>query len=168
MMVRGFATFSKASGLVANNTKSEILGSNMVDDSMVRISQALGFVTGKLPFRYLGMPNNSQRLKIADCEMSTEKIITKTRTWGSRNMSYAAQANLVDSVLQNLHTYWAFIFVIPKSSIKKIIAICRNFLWDVKVIHARSPPISWDHICRDKKEGGIGHKKTVSIGTLLQ
>lgn len=59
-------------------------------------------------------------------------------------MSYAARMMFVNSVLLSLHTYWAFIFVIPKTVIKRIVSICRNFLWDDKVISNRVLPISWD------------------------
>lgn len=80
----------------------------------------------------------------------------KIRTWGSRNMSYAARTVLMNAVLMNLHTYWCFVFVIPKAVIKKINAICSNFLWDGKAISNRSPHVAWESMCRGKKEGGLG------------
>lgn len=77
-----------------------------------------GFKLGSLPFRYLGVPISSETLKIGDYDVLTKKIISKIRLWGSRTMSYSARAVLVNVVLLNLHLYWAFIFVIPKTVIK--------------------------------------------------
>lgn len=82
----------------------------------------------------------------------------RIRVWGSRKLIYAARAILVNYVLLNLHSYWAFVFVIPKAVIKKIIVICRNFLWDGKIISNRSPPITWDSMCESKRAVGLGVK----------
>lgn len=45
----------------------------------------------------------------------------------------------------------------------------RNFLWDGRAVYSRSPPISWDIICRPKKQVGLGVQdcvlwNTVTIG----
>lgn len=59
----------------------------------------------------------------------------------------------MNSVLLSL---WARIFVILKEVINGIISICRNFLWDGKIVANRTPPVSWTQICKSKKEGGLG------------
>lgn len=127
---------------------------------------------GKLPFCYLGIPISSQRLKVADCDILTEKILLKIRVWGSRNLSYTTRMVLVNVVLLNLHLYWAFIFVIPKSIIKRIIGIYRKFLWDGKAVYNRSPPMAWDTMCKKKSEGRLGIRdcekwNLVAIGKLV-
>lgn len=102
MMLRAFTTFSKASGLSANTQKSEIYNCNVEQEVIRRIIEASGFRLGTLLFKYLGVPITSQRLKIDNCEVLTEKIIMNIKTWGSRNMSYAARVVLVNVVLMNL------------------------------------------------------------------
>lgn len=72
VMLRGFATFSEASGLTANKSKSEIYRCNMDQLTTDRLTQASGFRIGSLPFKYLGVPISSKRLKIEDCEVLTE------------------------------------------------------------------------------------------------
>lgn len=62
----------------------------------------------------------------------------------------------INSVLMPLHTYWARIFIIPKGVISKIIALCRNFLGDGKIVYNRSPPVAWSQVCKGKSEGGLG------------
>lgn len=56
----------------------------------------------------------------------------------------------------NFYIYWAFIFVIFKVVIERIILICRNFLWDGKVILNRNLLVFWENMCLEKKEGGLG------------
>lgn len=89
-----------------------------------------------------------------------DKITTKIRSWGSRNLSYAGRSQLVNSVLLNLHSYWASMFFIPKRVIDQVIALCRNYLWSGNVNSAKAPPISWDMVCRPKAEGGLGFKES--------
>ena len=79
---------------------------------------------------------------------------------GLRTLSYAGRAQLINTVLLKLHTYWASIFVLPKKVIDGVIAACRNYLWDGKASSSKTPLIAWDLICRDKKEGGLGFKES--------
>lgn len=62
---------------------------------------------------------------------------------------------MINSVLISLYTYWAIIFLLPSSVLKKIIARCRNFLWDGNAPTPRNAPIAWDLICRNKPHGGL-------------
>lgn len=55
MMLRGFATFSGALGLLANQGKSGNFTGNVDNVTMVRIMRASGFRMGHLPFKYLGV-----------------------------------------------------------------------------------------------------------------
>lgn len=86
--------------------------------------------------------------------------MARLRSWGVRTLSYAGRAQLVNSVLLNLHSYWASIFVLPKRVLDSVIAVCRNYLLDGKATSSRSPLIAWDLICRDKKMGGLGYKES--------
>ncbi|XP_074290219.1 uncharacterized protein LOC141616949 [Silene latifolia] len=49
-------------------------------------------------------------------------------------------------------------FILPKGIIKRIEAVCRNFLWDNSADYRRIPLVGWDTICRPKDEGGLGLK----------
>ncbi|XP_074318584.1 uncharacterized protein LOC141655400 [Silene latifolia] len=49
-------------------------------------------------------------------------------------------------------------FVLPKGVIKRIEAVCRNFLWDNSADYRRIPLVGWDTICRSKEEEGLGIK----------
>lgn len=70
-----------------------------------------------------------QKLHAADCEKLVDKMIHRIRIWNTRNIFFAGKRQLVNYVLLNISVYWAQIFLLPKSLIKQINAICRAFLW---------------------------------------
>lgn len=156
LMIQSLATFAGASGLVANLGKSEISFCNMTDQLKAEILSTSGFKEGSLPFQYLGIKVGAKKLSVDDCHLLIDKIVGRIRTWGSRTMSYAGRTQLVHSVLLSLHQYWAAIFLIPNKVLEGVEAVCRNFLWDGKAVYSRAPPISWDLVCRPKKQGGLG------------
>lgn len=61
LLLRGFYTFSLASGLSANPQKSAVYFGNVQQNVKNSILNASGFSVGSLPFRYLGIPLSTKR-----------------------------------------------------------------------------------------------------------
>ncbi|XP_074305400.1 uncharacterized protein LOC141640528 [Silene latifolia] len=78
---------------------------------------------------------------------------------GARHLSYAGRLVLVKAVFSTLHDYWARIFILPQIIIKKIEAVCRDFLWHGKESKNSPAMVTWEQICRPKKYGGLGLKQ---------
>ncbi|XP_074266860.1 uncharacterized protein LOC141590150 [Silene latifolia] len=112
-----------------------------------------------MPFRYLGVPIKAGRLTKTECNTIAEKMVSRIRSLGARKLSYAGRVVLINSVLNTLYSYWASIFLLPKSIIKRIEGICRNYLWDGNAENHRVPLIAWDKVTLPKEEGGLGIKK---------
>ncbi|XP_074300371.1 uncharacterized protein LOC141631626 [Silene latifolia] len=87
---------------------------------------ALGF-----PAQFIKLVS-PKRLSVMDCNCIVEKVVGRIRGLGARKLSYAGRLVLIASVLHNLHSYWAQIFIIPKTVINRIDAMCRKFLWHAK------------------------------------
>ncbi|KAK9689536.1 hypothetical protein RND81_09G065600 [Saponaria officinalis] len=83
-------------------------------------------------------------MSVLDCSMLVERIVERIRALGSRHLSYVGILTLIKSVLANLHSYWARIFIIPKTILKRIDDICRNFLWKGTSHYMNAPLIAWD------------------------
>ncbi|XP_074315445.1 uncharacterized protein LOC141651643 [Silene latifolia] len=98
------------------------------DQLKLDILSVSGFVEGKLPFKYLGMPIQTTRLQKQDCECLVEKICSRIHGYGAKKFSYAWRLVLVKAVLTTLHSYWASLFVLPKGILAKVEAACRNLL----------------------------------------
>lgn len=158
--IRSLATFAATSGLIANPGKSAIYTCNMEEQLKKQILEDTNFIEESLPFSYLGVKISAKKLNKDECQFLIDKIVSKLKSWGIRTLSYAGRAQLVNSVLLNLHSYWASIFVLPKKVVDGVISACRNFLWDGKAFSCKTPLIAWDLICRDKKEGGLGFKES--------
>ncbi|XP_074283551.1 uncharacterized protein LOC141608097 [Silene latifolia] len=129
LLLKAFNYFSKATGLVMNNGKSNFYA-NGVPDSLIReIEQVTWMKRSAVPFRYLGINVSLKRLSIMDCNCLIENVVTTIGGLGSRKLSYAGRVVLIQSVLSTLHCYWARIFILPKTVIDAIEKMCRQYLW---------------------------------------
>ncbi|XP_074291091.1 uncharacterized protein LOC141617853 [Silene latifolia] len=158
LLLQSYSTFSKATGLKISAAKSNAYFRGVPDQLKQDILSVSGFVEGKLPFKYLGMPIQTTRLQRQDCECLVEKICSRIHGYGAKKFSYAGRLVLVKAVLSTLHSYWASLFVLPKGIIAKVEAVCRNFLWDSSAEYHRVPLVAWETVCRPKSEGGLGLK----------
>ena len=102
---------------------------------------------------------------MAQCGHLVDKMITRIKIWSSRNLSYTARMQLINSVLLSLHMYWAQIYVLPKSVLQDIVRICRAFLWSGQAFSQKPSNIAWDKVCCDKQHGGLGFRDVV-LGNL--
>ncbi|XP_074266302.1 uncharacterized protein LOC141588774 [Silene latifolia] len=128
VLLRSFATFSCASGLQMNSTKTNAYFNGVHSWVKQDIIQVSRFQEGHLPFKYLGVPITCGRMKKSDCNILVEKLVSKIRSFGTKKLSYLGKLILVNSVLTALYSYWINIFIIPKGALNKLNAICRNYL----------------------------------------
>lgn len=84
-------------------------------------------------------------------------MTARIRLWSSRNLSYSARSQLINSVLMSLHRYWAQVFILLKIILKEVNQICRAFLWSGNAFTAKTGAVSWEHLCWGKNFGGLGH-----------
>ncbi|XP_047264256.1 uncharacterized protein LOC124896657 [Capsicum annuum] len=91
LMLRGLKTFSFASGLCTNASKSSIFFVNINSQVLENLKELTGYNTGSLPFKYLGVPISTIKLSSMDCEVLLDKMTSRIKTWGTRNLSYAGQ-----------------------------------------------------------------------------
>ncbi|XP_074315488.1 uncharacterized protein LOC141651687 [Silene latifolia] len=156
VILRAFATFSMASGLVMNSEKSDIYFNGMRDEEVHYILNISSFREGHFPFRYLGIPISHKRMAIGDCSRLVDKVVMRIRGWGARKLSYAERLVLVQAVLTQLHNFWARIFLFPVTVLDRIERICRNYLLGGSEQFHKMPNVAWEKICRDRKHGGLG------------
>ncbi|XP_074305790.1 uncharacterized protein LOC141641011 [Silene latifolia] len=108
-ILRAFATFSRASGLVVNREKSDIYFNVMSNEDRLYVMRVSGFREGTFPFRYLGIPISYKRMAARDCSRLVERVVMRIRGWGARKLSSAGRLVLVQSVLSQLlgkYVWW--------------------------------------------------------------
>ncbi|XP_074278251.1 uncharacterized protein LOC141601845 [Silene latifolia] len=166
IILRIFATFSSASGLAMNNENSEIYFNSMAPTEVDYILHLSGFKVGVFPFRYLGIPISYKRMVVGDCTRLVEKVVGRIRGWGAKKLSYAGRLVLIRVVLTQLHSFWTRVFVIPLTVIDRIKGICRNYLWSGSDQYLKTPALSWEKICNEKRYGGwIDNKGIYSVSS---
>ncbi|XP_059295648.1 uncharacterized protein LOC132048983 [Lycium ferocissimum] len=143
MLYDAFQLFSSSSSLIANQGKSCIYFGGVTPEDQQEITQALGFTTGTLPFRYLGVPLSSKRLSIGQCQPLLDKMVGKITIWTTKFLSYAGRLQLIKSVLLAIQNFWSQIFILPQKIIQQIETICRKFLWTGSVEPLKSALIAW-------------------------
>ncbi|XP_057251652.1 uncharacterized protein LOC130591764 [Beta vulgaris subsp. vulgaris] len=149
-------------GKLCAKKKTAVYFGNVKEEVQQRILQVTGFQRGSFLFRYLGVPITSKRISKAYCEVLVDKISKRLVCMSFRHLSYAGRVTLINAVLMNLHTYWAQVFLLPKSVQEAIIRICRAYLWEAKVYSSKPPPIAWKDVCYAKNTGGLGIRECIS------
>lgn len=100
-----FQEFSAASGLIANQSKSSIYFGGVNESTQQLILQQLGFTTGQLPFRYLGVPLSTKKLPVAQCQPLIDKMVGRITNWTTKFLSYAGRLQLIHSVLVGIQNF---------------------------------------------------------------
>ncbi|XP_074267197.1 uncharacterized protein LOC141590507 [Silene latifolia] len=156
LMLKAYQLFSKASGLIMNASKSNFYCNGMDEGLVQELEVTTGMKKGQVPFKYLGVSVSPTRLSVLDCDCLVDKVTDRIRAMGSKHLSYAGRAILIKSIFSTLHNYWSRIFILPKTVLRKIEAICREFLWHGKETRDSPSLVAWEKICRPKKQGGLG------------
>ncbi|XP_062075318.1 uncharacterized protein LOC133779363 [Humulus lupulus] len=170
IMRDGFTEFCLASGLSANMKKSQVYFGGLDDRETHQLLERLRFTEGCFPLKYLGVPLRTTKWKAGDCAIIITKIQQKLHTWASRHLSFAGRAQLVNSVLLSIRSFWMSIFMLPKSVTKEIDRLCRNFLWGVKDSNSNRSKLhftAWNQVCLPKCMGGLGFKECCTWNTVL-
>jgi len=157
--------FSLLSGLTINHAKSSLYLSGVDEDLKHSICNQFGIQPGTLPIRYLGVPLISTRLTHADCVPLIERITSRIKLWTSSSLTYAGRLQLIKSVLFSIQVYWTSLFILPRTTIKKLESIFSAFLWKGSSLTHTGAKVAWQSICFPLREGGLGIKSLQTWNT---
>ncbi|XP_074297198.1 uncharacterized protein LOC141627896 [Silene latifolia] len=146
LMINAFHFFSKASGLKLNKEKSNFYANGVDEGLLKEVEVTTGMCRGSVPFKYLGVTVSPKRLSIGDCTCLVDNVIDRIKGMGTRHLSYAGRVVLIKDVLSTLHNYWGRIFILPKTVIKRIEAVCRDFLWHGREPESSPALVAWERV----------------------
>lgn len=146
-MMEALTEFEGTSGLFVNLHKSNIFTGGVHDNRM----DFTGIPKGTFPVKYLGIPLDAQRLKVAHFSPLIEAISHRILDWKGCTLTYAGRLELLNSVIQGVVAFWIQNFPLPSTVIDHVVSMCRKFLWGGKLA-----PLAWETICLPKDEGGLG------------
>ncbi|GJS28399.1 RNA-directed DNA polymerase, eukaryota, reverse transcriptase zinc-binding domain protein [Tanacetum coccineum] len=151
--------FRKVYGLLPNYNKSTIIFGSVKEYERKEI---LEFKVEKLHARYLRVPLISKRNEIKECKSLIDKIRNKILSWKNKCLSYAGRLQLVASVLESIHVYWAIVFLLPQVVIDEINSLLKGFLWNQEQKANGRAKVAWKNLCKPKSQGGLGLKNLSS------
>ncbi|VFQ62431.1 unnamed protein product [Cuscuta campestris] len=149
------AHFKKTTGLSINHGKSQIVMAGVNHKEKKKLIDMTKITKGKLPFTHLGCPISANKLSNVDCDVFIEKLTSRITSWATKHLSYVGRARLINSVLFGIINFWYRIFIIPGRVMKKVQALCRNYLWGVADHYKRVPLVNWEDTCKPKGNGGL-------------
>lgn len=162
MLISCLNRFGDTAGPRVNLLKSNIYMAGIDDTTRQSILDISGFVNGQLPFRYLGIPLASRKLKTSDYSMLVDNIAERINSWPRHSLSQAGKIELIRTVLQGVECFWMSILPLPANIIHDIYSLCRKFVWPTK-----HPPIAWNTLCKPIDDGGMGVKNLVAWNNAL-
>ncbi|XP_074266717.1 uncharacterized protein LOC141589998 [Silene latifolia] len=134
---------------------------------MKEIMEATGFSLGEFPFRYVGLPLATSKLKLSMYDSLITKIQKCIHHWSSHALSYAGRVQLLNSVLFGLDNYWCSSLLLPKEVIHHINKISKDFFWNIPAGTRRLVFKSWSAICTPWTYGGFNIKDLLSWNQAL-
>lgn len=152
--------YEYASGQAVNLNKSGIMFSNNVSMSdRTRLSNCLGVNQPLDTGRYLGLPSLIGRSKRSIFSFIRNRLWQRIQSWKGKNLTKAGKEILIKSVAQAIPSYCMSAFLLPVSLLDELQKMLNSFWWGSKSNGGRSVNwFSWDKLCNDKKEGGLGFR----------
>nr|GEU38896.1 pentatricopeptide repeat-containing protein At1g63330-like [Tanacetum cinerariifolium] len=169
--------FGTVSGLLPNYNKSTIIFGGVNEKDRQSIFNVVPFRVEKLPVKYLGGPLVTKRIGVKDCKNLVDKVRNRTMSWKNKCLTYAELNDgnlnegmhlistgsapglqLVASVLESIHVYWATIFLLPQTIINDINGLLKGFLWNQDERASGRAKVAWKNLCKTKTQGGLGLK----------
>nr|XP_009774720.1 PREDICTED: uncharacterized protein LOC104224729 [Nicotiana sylvestris] len=144
LMMKQFNHFSEVSRLKANLEKSSLYVARVNSRLKNQILKEMQFSKGEIPLRYLGVPLSSKKITVQQCLPLVERMTARIRCWSTKYLAYSGRAQLIKSVLFEMQTYWAQVFLIPKKAIQLMTGICKIFFWTGSHESSRRALVAWD------------------------
>lgn len=113
---------------------------------------------GELPFRYLGVPLNSRKLSLPNCQLLIQQVKSRLSSWSVKTLSFSGRLLLIKTVITGITTFWYSAYILPKACINKINSLCNHFLWKGSLEGHHTTRVAWDTVTLTTEQGGLGIK----------
>ena len=163
--------YATSIGLKINFNKSTLIPINCEATKCEELANVLGFVVGKMPFTYLGLPLGTSRPSLNDFMPMVSKVERNLSSTLSL-MSYAGKLMLLNTAVTSLLIYAMCTLKFSPKLIEILDKIRRRCLWVKKTDQGEKSNslAAWDLVCKPKDKGGLGviDIKTQNVALLLK
>ena len=123
------------------------------------IASTLQCPTSSFPQIYLGLPLTPTWLPTNAFLPIIERCRKFLTGWRAKILSKGDRLILLSAVLDSLLVYFMSVFTIPKSVLKTLDSIRRDFFWAAEeTCTGAQCLVAWKNVCKPKKNGGLGLK----------
>ncbi|KAG7567399.1 Ribonuclease H domain [Arabidopsis thaliana x Arabidopsis arenosa] len=151
--------YGQASGQEINFQKSAITFGKKLDPYMRRL---IGLYTGIEQEggegKYLGLPECFSGSKRDLLNFITDRLKSRLSGWYEKTLSLGGKEVLLKSVAMALPVYAMSCFRLTKHQCKQITSAMTNFWWNECEEKNKMHWVSWEKICKSKKQGGLGFR----------
>ena len=119
--------FEAASELRINLAKSELIPVGEIDN-IEEMTVELGCRIGSFPVKYLGLPLGARHKALSTWDGVEERMRRRLALWKRQYLSKDGRITLIKSTLASIPIYQMSIFRMPKSVIKRLEKLQRDFL----------------------------------------
>jgi hypothetical protein len=116
-------------GLKINFTKSEIFVINGKEDTAVNYVVLFDCQISNFPMRYLVVPDSPSKLHVVDWIIWEENIEKRLLAWKGSILSIAGRTTFINACLSSAPIYHIYMYLLLKTTIKKLDEKRRKFLW---------------------------------------
>lgn len=162
-----FRGFELVSELKVNSYKSKIYGINTSDSFLEAGEDFLSCCDDKIPFKFLGILVGSNPRRLSSWLGVINFLKSKLSLWKGKFLSIGGRINLLNSTLNSIPIYTLSFYKAPKAVLRWIISIQSRFLRQGDHDKNRITWVSWNSICKYKKEGCLGVKDISLVNEAL-
>ncbi|GJX83161.1 hypothetical protein Tco_0332642 [Tanacetum coccineum] len=135
------------SGILPSMAKSTIFFGNVPEMVKENIKLVMPFSECHLPVRYLGIPLVSRNLTRGDCTILIEIVKKRIDDWRNKSLSFVGRLQLIAFILNFLHVYWAYMFILTINVCNDIEKLVKGFLWKTNGNNRGKGSVSWKDVC---------------------
>lgn len=106
------------------------------------------------------MPIFHEKVSLNSFKFVLDKVKQRLSTWKTRTLSFAGRVTLAKSFIQAMSVYVMQSTVLPRGVYDEIAKLCRSFIWGDEENQRKVHLLSWEKLCKPKKEGGLGLRST--------
>ena len=96
-----------------------------------------------------------------------KRVKERLALWQRKFLSFGERATLIKSVLNSLPLYYLSIFKAPRSVIKMLEQLKRNFLLGRGVEKRKMAKVKWSKVCKPKLFGCLGISNIINKNTAM-
>ncbi|RVX19756.1 LINE-1 reverse transcriptase-like [Vitis vinifera] len=160
------AWFEAASGLRINLDKSVLIPVGEVED-IEELAVELGCKVGVLPTVYLGLPLGAHHKAVSIWDGVEERMRKRLAQWKRHYISKGGRIILIKCAMASLPIYIMSLFRMPKSVVRRLEKLQRDFLWGGGSLERKAHLINWEVVCTRREKGGFGLRKIDSLNKAL-